>query len=229
MPTAMTALGGYGVYRALKPKKRMVPKDSPNAMRVPGKEKTSSVRSDVWGAAKYVLPVTAAGTALGLGASKLSDKLIPERPDDSWVVAGSKRKARDIATSMGATAGATGLGALAGIPLLRRTGMPLKFRALLGAAGGVYGMGLPATIAAQGREMAKTPETDTLSNPLPERAQDVIRRNPWIGGVRNAALGVGLPLAGMYAFRKYYPGTFARAKGKVVDAVSEFMPKPGPL
>jgi hypothetical protein len=205
-PAALTGLGAYSLYRAFKPKKRMVPESSPLAEKV----KKGSVGSDVWRVGKYLLPIGALGTGVGLASSKLMDKALPDRKVEGSMVSAAKSQGRQLGGTYLGLLGSSGLGALAAVPILSRTGLDIKKRLMLGAAAGGIGGSLAAAPAAVGREMSKTPEADPYSSVLPEKNQDTIRKHPWIGGVRNAALGVGLPLAGLYAFRKYYPGTYSR-------------------
>jgi hypothetical protein len=213
-PLALAGLGGYGMYRAIKPRKRMVPKGSPMAE----KEKQGTVASDMWGAAKYVLPVAAVSTGIGLGAGKLADKIVPSEPGADGASEFLKQRGR---LGVGALLSMLGSGAAgaAGAAALGPRKIPLGIRTMLGGAGGAMFGSMPALGAVGGREISKTPEVDPMSSFLPEKAQDTLRKHPWIGGVRDAAISTALPLAGLYAFRKYYPGTYSRFRTKHIPEV----------
>lgn len=231
LPAAMTALGGYGLYRAFKPKQRMVRKGDPRAVspeevrkwKKEQKDKTAGVvGQDVMRAAKYLVPAAVGAGGLGIGLGALADKISPDKSVKTPAEEVKEYTRSQIKTNLsglGAIMGSTLLGSAGGM-LLGPRSLPIAGRAV-GGAGAGYFMGAMAGLPAVAmRHTAKTPETDPHFSGLPEKAQDVIRKHPWIGGMRGAALGAALPLGAVYTLRKYYPSTFARGVQKIQQELS---------
>lgn len=217
IPAAIAGLGGYTTYRAFKPAKKLVPKDSPLADT--SQVKTAGSPGKDWrGVAKYMVPALAGSAALGIGSGALMDKIIPEKKAKTLGdKAGeeAKKQARLMAASLVTSFGSMGAGAGIGAHLARRRGLPGVVGALTGAMGGGVAGLFGGTGGLAGREIAKTPELNPRMALLPEKAKDYIRENPWIGGVEGAALTGALPVGGLYAFRKYYPVSYAKSLGKL--------------
>ena len=234
-PLAFTALGGLALYRAFKPKKRKVPASSPFAAE-PVKKKKASVGSDVARIAKYVVPVVAGGAALGLGAASIADRLIPEnrvskklRGMDkvkAHAIEGGKGLGKNLLTNLAVVGSGAGIGALAAKPFVHRMLGPAaaatpKLRMVGAGVGGYLASTIsPAIIA--GRETAKHPEADAYWQQTPEKFQDMLRKHPNVGAMREAALMAALPIGAAYAVRKYYPSAFARAAMGIRKLTKEF-------
>jgi hypothetical protein len=200
------------VYRAVKPKERMVPKGSPLA-------KTSSVSRDVGTVAKYVVPVAVGGGLLGTGAHALMSKVIPRGTPASDDVAGQAREGLHKGMRIGASTLLSG-GAGAGLGALimpRISKMPSRFGAGIGSMAAM----MAANPAVIGREMAETPEMDPIFSLAPEKVQDFVRRHPSVGAATQTGLAAAAPIAAAYALRKYYPGTYARASTGARMALEE--------
>lgn len=213
LPAAIAALGGYSIYRAFKPKKRMVHKSHPMAD-LPEKEKKSGVASDVGHIAKYVVPAAAVTGALGYGGHRVMEKVIPKRYPETAAeqIAEAPRQAGRMlgggAIGMGAGAGiGAGIGALRPGPLRH---LSRRQAAAIGAAAGGTAGAMFSPLGAAGREQAMVPEADPHFAPLPGKVQDWIREHPGVGSAKNVAIGTALPLGAALTLRKYYPATFAR-------------------
>jgi hypothetical protein len=247
MPLTLGGLGAYGVYRAVKPRKIMVPATSPEGIEAktpktelkelrqyidPGylfkafkKEKKATVASDMWRISKYVLPTAAVGTAAGIGVSKGMEKLIPpaKTPPRTLPEKGleiSKDIARATGRSLGYIAPAAAAGAAVGGWKGGIVGAPL------GAGVGMYLSNLFEAPAGEGREMGKAPTRDPFLGVMPQKAQTFIRQHPWLGGVYGGAVGAGIPLGMAYMARRYYPGHFAkmqRTVGQFAEEVPEML------
>lgn len=221
IPVGIAGLGSHLIYRAVKPKKKMVPKGSPLAM-----EKESGVKGDVWNVAKYVLPVAIGGGAVGAASHAGMRKLLPlvHNPDGS--LADEMRNARNRAGRMlGSIALSTGaglgIGALAGPRVARRlTGMRTPGARALGATIGAGGALMFAGPSITGSEQAMTPEADPYWSVTSDRTQDFVREHPTMGAVLGTSIAAALPIASAYTLRKYYPATYANAAKGVRSMIS---------
>jgi hypothetical protein len=247
-PAALAALGGHMMYRAIKPKTRMVPKGSPLdpaeqdrqikeqkmlfnrwSGKKSGKEKQSSVASDVGRVAKYVIPTVAVGGAIGALNYKLMDKILPENKKNKGIAGQGKEIGKAMGRQFGAAIlnlGAGGaLGAGAGLALRSRIKAPLTKgqAAAIGAGIGAFATSQVANFGSMGMEIGKTPELDPILGALPERVQDYIRERPEVGAAFYTATAAALPIGGAYMMRKYYPGTYGKMTEGLKKAVKEFI------
>lgn len=222
LPAALTALGGYNIYRALRPKEKLVHKSHPLAVKPDDTEKRGSVSGDVGRVARRVLPIAAGAGALGYGAHVGLEKLLPKRYPETTTeevlevprmlgrVGGGSLAAAGVSAGVGA-----GIGALRPHRLLGRR-LSSQFGAIAGGtAGGLFG-----SAAAQGRETAMLPEADPHFSYLPDSAQDWIRKHPGVGSLKNVAMAAALPVGGAFTLRKYYPGTYATLVKNVRESVA---------
>lgn len=223
VPAALAAWGVHNIYRAIRPKKKMVPKTHPMALLPKGdddKTKTAGVWSDVGHVAKEVLPASLALGALGVGAHMGMEKLVPhptkapntlkEKAEQS-----AKQSLRISIPMLIPALGATGIGAYKGY---RKAGLP-------GAAiGGYLGFGAGSLIgggAIGGREMAHYPEADPHWSMLPDAVQEKVRQHPILGAAKGFALGTVPILGGAYLLRKYYPSAYHKLPAFVGDAAKK--------
>lgn len=247
-PLAFSALGGMALYRAFKPKKRKVPASSPLAATAEDKKKAkkpmrwglskaSSVGGDVANFAKYVVPIVGGTALVAAGSGALADRLLPEKTVNKRLKGMDKLKAhgvegaRGVGRNLAANLATMGVGAGAGALLAK----PIASRVVgahnvhrLGKVTGM-GAGIGALIAQSvgspviaGRETAKHPEADPYYQALPEKSQNFLRKHPSVGAIREAALMAGIPIAGAYAVRKYYPSTYARAALGIRKGIAHF-------
>ena len=223
IPSAITALGGLAMYRAIKPKDKMVPRNHPQAnLEMAGKKKLATIGSDVASVAKYVIPAAAAGGAIGIGSHKLMDKLIPRPKKDPETV---EQHAKELARGTGRLMAAMSLAGFGGAALGAGAGALAKGRqgAILGGMAGLMAGQTFGSLGVGGRETASTLGGDPHFSVLPNKAQEVIAKNPWIGGAKDVAIGAALPIAGAYALRKYYPSVYARMSRGVRLAAKELL------
>jgi len=206
IPTAIAGLGAYNIYRAFKPKKRLVGKNSPYAEDSEN-TKQASVGSDTMKALKYVgLPMAVAG-GIGVGTHALSEKFISRDPVNTK---GAKREAEQTARQLGrigiSTLANFGVGAGMGALMSKKLGLPIGTAAALG--GGTFvSLGDMGSAA---REQALEPEAASLIQHLPAKQREWLREHPSIGAAPTVALAAALPVGAGYTLRKYYPTTFAR-------------------
>ena len=219
IPAAIAGLGAALTYRALRPPKRMVPVGDPYAA------KTASVASDVLDAAKYIVPIGAAGTAVGIGAHKVMRHLMPAKPVDRDDIAGqageaAKKGMRGLGSSLIGAGAGTLAGVVAAAALRRKfKDIPIS-RLMVGGAGVGMGLGMMASQpGVAGSESGMSPEMDPFLGMTPQGVRDKVRKNPWLAGLGYGALATAVPVGGLYTLRKYYPGTYERARMAVTQAL----------
>lgn len=206
LPAALTAVGGYQLYRALHPKTTMVHKDHPRA----DLSKKSSVAGDLSKIYKYYIPAAVAGGAIGYGGHRVLEHALPRSSgkDPNAIAEGVKSSVRVLAPAL-LSAAAMGV---AGRYVGKKTA-PEGFKDLGKIMGTVYGTALGAAYGskgAEGREAGRDPETGIITSHLSLKHRDWLRKHPGVRSMTSVAGSIAAPLAALYAARKYYPSAYAK-------------------